>query len=251
MSYPGGKSGSGVYQVIICQQPPHVEYVEPFLGGGAVMRRKLPAAVNVGVDLDERVITSARAEMVAGTWLHRQVDRRGPAGCVWRFDVVDAIDYLRSRRYSSDTLVYVDPPYLWDVRRQHRRVYRCELTDAEHVALLQLLVRLPCLVQVSGYWSELYSSRLAAWRVVRYRAQVRSGGTAEECLWMNYPEPAQLHDYSYVGGTYRGRENVRRRRDRWLAKLARLPAVERSALVAALAAGIGGPAEAGQPGSTA
>jgi hypothetical protein len=31
MSYPGGKGGSGVYQTIINQQPPHEVYIEPFL----------------------------------------------------------------------------------------------------------------------------------------------------------------------------------------------------------------------------
>lgn len=32
-SYPGGKSGAGVYQAIINQLPPHSTYVELFLGG--------------------------------------------------------------------------------------------------------------------------------------------------------------------------------------------------------------------------
>lgn len=32
-TYPGGKSGAGVYQTIINQMPPHQLYVEPFAGG--------------------------------------------------------------------------------------------------------------------------------------------------------------------------------------------------------------------------
>jgi hypothetical protein len=34
MTYPGGKGGAGVYQMIINQIPPHRVYIEPFLGGG-------------------------------------------------------------------------------------------------------------------------------------------------------------------------------------------------------------------------
>lgn len=55
-SYPGGKAGAGVYQRIINLMPPHEVYVEPFLGGGAVMRLKRPARLNIGVDLNPNVV---------------------------------------------------------------------------------------------------------------------------------------------------------------------------------------------------
>jgi hypothetical protein len=35
---------------------PSVEVIEPFLGGGAILRQKRPAALNIGVDLDSAVI---------------------------------------------------------------------------------------------------------------------------------------------------------------------------------------------------
>ena len=56
VSYPGSKNGSGVYQAIINRMPPHQVYLEPFLGGGAILRLKRPAALNIGVDLDKQVI---------------------------------------------------------------------------------------------------------------------------------------------------------------------------------------------------
>jgi DNA adenine methylase len=52
MPYPGGKGGAGVYQTIINGMPRHEVYVEPFLGGGAVMAAKRPACLNIGVDLN-------------------------------------------------------------------------------------------------------------------------------------------------------------------------------------------------------
>jgi DNA adenine methylase len=52
MVYPGGKNGAGVYQTIINLMPPHDVYIEPFLGGGAIMRQKRPALLNIGLDLE-------------------------------------------------------------------------------------------------------------------------------------------------------------------------------------------------------
>ena len=60
MSYPGGKNGAGVYQKIISLMPPHDVYIEPFLGGGAVMRLKRPASLNIGCDLSVSAIAAFR-----------------------------------------------------------------------------------------------------------------------------------------------------------------------------------------------
>jgi len=43
MRYDGGKGAMGCAQWIINQIPPHRVYIEPFLGGGAVLRLKAPA----------------------------------------------------------------------------------------------------------------------------------------------------------------------------------------------------------------
>ena len=57
MAYPGGKAGDGVYQRLISLMPPHEVYIEPFLGGGAIMRHKRPTRLNIGIDLDSQVIS--------------------------------------------------------------------------------------------------------------------------------------------------------------------------------------------------
>jgi DNA adenine methylase len=61
-------------------------------------------------------------------------------------------------------------------------------------------------------------------------------GPREECLWMNYPEPLQLHDYRYLGKDYRERERINRKRKTWRRRLAAMPALERYAILAELEA---------------
>ena len=58
MRYPGGKGKC--YQRLINLMPEHQTYIETHLGGGAVMRNKLPAKKSIGVDLDSKVIEQWR-----------------------------------------------------------------------------------------------------------------------------------------------------------------------------------------------
>lgn len=240
MSYPGGKGASGAIQQIINQQPPHRVYIEAFLGGGAVMRAKRPASVNFGFDLDSAAIDNFN----------------DVAGGIANLAVVDAIQWLESPPFSlrADTLVYCDPPYLL-ATRAHQRIYRCELTDLQHRRFLRVVRSLNCMVQISGYYSSLYAEMLGDWRLVTFQVATRgtpiTGKMATECLWMNYPAPAALHDYRYLGGNFRERERIKRKTSRWLCRVNRLPQLERLALLSALSAAPAPIAQNGGPGSRA
>lgn len=224
--YPGGKGQAGVYQQIICQMPPHETYIEPFLGGGAIMRYKRRAHRSIGVDLDAAAIAACRdgIELIAGS--------DGAAvqlihGC--------ALDFLHSYPWTGGELVYCDPPYLFDVRSSQRPIYACEFgSESEHRALLELLSTLPAMVAISGYWSSLYAAMIEDWRSIQFPAVKRSGAVATEWLWMNYPEPQELHDYRYLGQGFRGRERIQRKIRRWEQRLAAMPRLERLAMLAAL-----------------
>jgi hypothetical protein len=52
---------------------------------------------------------------------------------------------------------------------------------------------------------------------------------------MNYPEPKELHDYRYLGNNFRQRERIKRIKTRWLARLDRMGALERYALLTTIA----------------
>jgi DNA adenine methylase len=223
MAYPGGKGGEGVYQTIINQMPPHRVYIEPFLGGGAIMRRKKPATLNIGIDRDPEAIKAFPEADIAGNDNVR-----------FRFESGDGLAFLRAYNFVGDELVYCDPPYLFETRSSDRTRYVCELGDArQHRKLLDLLTALPCMAMISGYWSRLYADRLHAWHSIRFAAMTHSGPRTE-WLWSNFPEPVELHDYRHVGASFRERERIKRKKQRWMARLHRLPILERQALLAAI-----------------
>lgn len=218
-SYTGGKAGAGVSQTLINLMPPHSIYVEAFLGDGAVMRAKRPAQKSVGIDLDGDALARWRGDEVPNLELHQ----------------LDALEWLQFTKLPESALVYADPPYLMSTRRSHRRYYRCEMSeDAEHVALLHVLLKLPCMVMLSGYFSKLYSLKLAGWRRVDFFTTTRGGGRAQESVWLNFPPPLELHDYRFLGDTFRERERIKRKRERWKAKLLRMPELERHAILSAV-----------------
>lgn len=59
---------------------------------------------------------------------------------------------------------------------------------------------------------------------------------ATEWIWMNYPKPAQLHDYRYLGDNFREREKIKLKLKRWTARFKSMPALERQALLSVLQA---------------
>lgn len=219
MTYPGGKNGAGVYQAIINQMPPHRRYVEPFVGGGAILLAKRPAQETHIADLNGEALTAISDEC-----RRRGVKVKAHETC--------GIAMMKNFEGRRDDLVYCDPPYLMRTR-SGKRLYQHELTDADHARLLAAVRRLDCMVMLSGYDNLLYRAELADWRAVYYMAPTR-GGPREECLWCNFPVPAALHDYRYLGDGYRERERIRKKVVRWRSNFAGLPDLERRAILSAL-----------------
>lgn len=220
MGYAGGKSGSGVYQKIIAEIPPHGCYIETHLGGGGVFLKKKKAGRNIGIDLNSDVISG---------WVSEARDLGLELHCM------DAVDFLSSFDfgcYAGNVFLYVDPPYVMSTRKGGK-IYKKEYTDKDHIRLLECLVALPCNIMISGYRSDLYADYLHAWRSIDFQAMTRRG-LATETIWMNYPASSVLHDYSFVGDTFRDRERLKRKRDRWVKRLQGMDARERNMLLECL-----------------
>lgn len=240
MPFPGGKSLNGVLQWIINQIPPHDTYIEAFLGGGAVLRRKRPASQSFGIDNSIEVVRKWHGNEVPALELH----------------CCDAIEWLKhffglfrvhqlqeSRldgarpAESCRTFIYFDPPYLSSTCRSIRSPYEHPFSVDDHRRLLDLICQLPANVMISGYSSPLYEEALKDWRVCKRIVSTRSNDPAIECLWMNYSEPSELHDYSFVGSDKRERERIRRRLHAVSRKLRELSGLERMALQQSLSSG--------------
>lgn len=123
-------------------------------------------------------------------------------------------------------------------RRSQRTRYDNEMSDEQHRRLLDVLnlISSQCMILISGYWSKLYDAHLGRppWHSTSYQAMTRGGRLATETLWFNFAKPAELHDYRHLGGDFRERERIHRKISRWTARLSRLPALERNAILAAI-----------------
>ncbi|HEY0171153.1 MAG TPA: hypothetical protein VGB98_09020 [Pyrinomonadaceae bacterium] len=107
------------------------------------------------------------------------------------------------------------------------------MTLRDHKRLLRAVLDLPAgvMVMVSGYTTKMYRLAFRDWRTVSFEVTLRRGKKATEHVWMNYPEPLELHDYRYLGRDFRERERIKRKKLRWKAMLKTMPALERYAIL--------------------
>jgi DNA adenine methylase len=103
----------------------------------------------------------------------------------------DALDVIRQQD-SPGTLFYLDPPYLHATREKHSRdAYRHEMTDADHEAMLKLVLGCAGKVMISGYQNPLYGEKLRQWRRRDFDKPNHAAGGREkrrmvESVWMNF-----------------------------------------------------------------
>lgn len=231
MKYPGGKGGAGVFHSILREIPPHEVYIEPFAGGANVFERKARARRSVLCDLDVRTVDRLRSSIVGS-------DVEVRCG--------NAFDLLSGWQWQGNEFVYLDPPYLHSTRRS-LDLYRFEMSDADHVRLLDLVASLPVTWALSGYRSALYddASSVHGWRRVDFPAMSR-GGLRVESLWCNYAAPASIADPAYAGRDFRDRQRIKRKAARWVERFEALPSLERQAILERLrTAGIFGDGDVG------
>jgi hypothetical protein len=235
-TYPGGKNGSGVYQRIINWIPPHESYLEPFLGGGGIMKAKKSAKWNVGADIDYEVIKKwsnpHHVQEQHGGWLQIPIPgKKETMNIVYDCAITVINRYKNSWNVNQkDLFIFCDPPYIMETRSSPGRIYKYEYTAEQHVDLLKLLVSLKCMVMITGYQHPIYDDALSSWRRKDYKTPTR-GGLKDESCWMNYPEPTELHDYQYLGNTFKKREQIKLKQERWIKRLKKMPILERRAMI--------------------
>ena len=94
----------------------------------------------------------------------------------------DAVSVISRYKYNS-VLIYADPPYPLSTRAG--KMYQHEMSDADHLTLLDALDSHTGSVVLSGYHCALYDERLSMWHVRERIVQAEKGQSRTEVLWLN------------------------------------------------------------------
>lgn len=95
-----------------------------------------------------------------------------------------AIELIKRFKYPN-VFIYADPPYLLGTRTAKQ--YKHEMTDQEHLELLEALLQHPGPVIISGYPSDLYNATLKTWNIASTKGHAEYyGADRKEVIWMNF-----------------------------------------------------------------
>lgn len=213
--YPGGKTADGTYQTIINQIPPHDTFISGYLGHCAITRIKKPAAVTFGIEPNQRTIDNWDQLKMANP-----DNRLLNSMHIYRGQFLEMIKRIPLEAIISP-FIYLDPPYPKDTRRSQKDIYLFELEDTDHTELLTWCLKQTVPICISSYPNDLYNDMLKDWRSIKFEAQTRQG-TATEIIYMNYPQPTVLHEYTHIGADYREREVFKKRCNSIIGKFDRL-----------------------------
>jgi len=99
--------------------------------------------------------------------------------------VLEAINYkaIIKKNDTKNTLFYIDPPYLSEVRDKGCD-YRHEFTKDDHVELASILNNVAGSVIVSGYASKLYEELYRGWKSEKCVTHTAGNTKREEILWI-------------------------------------------------------------------
>lgn len=94
----------------------------------------------------------------------------------------DAINVIK-RYNNEDVFIYCDPPYVLGTRK--KGLYTHEMTDEQHIELLEVLKKHKGKIMISGYENDLYDKYLKNWHKEAFITAAERGKRIE-CIWMNY-----------------------------------------------------------------
>lgn len=107
-----------------------------------------------------------------------------------------AVELIRRFNYPN-VLIYADPPYMLGTR-QNRKQYRHEMTDDDHMELLEAIKAHRGPAIISGYDSDLYNRELKGWYKDGRTSFTQTASRRREILWMNFEPAAQMDMFREV-----------------------------------------------------
>lgn len=106
-----------------------------------------------------------------------------------QIEKLPALELLK--RYDTpDVFIYLDPPYLPGTRKGY--LYNIEMTEKDHIELLEAIKKHPGKVLISGYDNDLYNEILNGWSKAQKQTQAEHGLKRIETVWFNYAKEYQL-----------------------------------------------------------
>lgn len=225
--YPGNKSSSAIYPMIINRIPAHNHWFELY-GGSAQITQKLHFPSGV----DSSLYPAAGVNVHVNE-LHDQVrdllrDLFPPSVAVTDIPAVQFLQLIQSMCVSGillpqDVFVYLDPPYLHSTRVNGSDYYLHEMEESDHVSLLEIIQRVDFKVMISHYPCKLYDRMLPDWFMCGTQVATRAE-IAVEGMYMNYDiNDYELHDYRYIGYDRTDRQRINRQIGRIASKIDNLP----------------------------
>lgn len=96
------------------------------------------------------------------------------------------------QRSTKNDFIYIDPPYLADVRVA-ASVYEYEMTISDHINMLVAATKSPAKIMISMYPDDFYNYALDSWRCLSKDLPNHSGESKvkqdrREMIWMNYTD---------------------------------------------------------------
>lgn len=203
-------------------------FVSAFVGNGGIERRFNLPANNYFFDTNPVVVDAWQAVL-------KGYNKKNPQQkiVVKKESGLTAIAAFKND--DKTTLIFCDPPYLFDTRVSQQKLYgQHEWSYEDHVMFLNLLKGSTCNIIITHPPHILYENMLTGWSIKDFTYINSAGNKCADRCWYNYPTPTILQDFTYLGSDYRQRELIKNKTTRHMAKLQRLPAAERNAILSAV-----------------
>ncbi|MES2394987.1 MAG: DNA adenine methylase [Bacteroidota bacterium] len=217
--YTGNKNIPGVYQKIINEIPDCNTFIELFAGSAAISKiLKTDNTTSIYLNdinecvLNRNVCTVLNAE-------------------IFNLNYEDFLTHYNTLiRSSRSTTIFADPPYMHETRPSQKKLYVNEMSNDDHIQLLSTLLQQIHNVIIIHPKNKLYDQMLTGWRIKEIKIRYNKK-TSIENLYMNFPDPKELLDYSYIGSNCWERQRIKRQQVNIYNKIAILPGVQRNAIL--------------------
>lgn len=230
-NYPGSKRASGLYQFIINHIPESYLIIELFAGSSVISEKLLENNCTAGKIILYEKSTQVFNQLYDKYEGNRKVSIRNIDCFKHNLEF-----YNLTLRYEK-VFFYIDPPYCKSTRRSDADIYEHEFTSKDHADLFDLIKKLDgygANILVSHYPSKMYDEHLAEqldFNTAETQAMTR-GGVATEKIYFNYDiTNLPLACSNFVGHNKIERQRIKRKKERWVKSLEKLPLHERQAII--------------------